>query len=113
MRGDSTAINTCFNCGKIVEPNVNHTCHTCVIETVVGTAKDMDYIFHGPIFGNVQLDQIIQKLDKIIDLLEVVSDEDEDKILLELAEKGFFKQLLDEAMMNPSASDWEKELEDI
>jgi hypothetical protein len=107
---NSTAINTCFNCGKIVELNVNHI---CTVETVVETAKDMDYILHGPIFGNVQLDKIIQKLDKIIELLEVVSDEDEDKILLELAEGGVFKQLLDEAKMNSSSSDWQKELEDI
>jgi hypothetical protein len=94
---DTSGINTCFNCGAIIEPNKIHVCE------IGGVESQKNFTLYSPLSDTFFSNQVLQKLDKIIELLEKLSDEDEDKLLLELEKKGFFQLLLDEKNLNSSS----------
>jgi len=61
-----------------------------------------NFKFSGPSFESAESNKVIQKLDKIIELLEELSKKDE-----HIVEKGMIKENL------PSFSDWQVKLDDI
>jgi len=90
----------CPRCGRIIYGDVPCNCDTGLILP--------EFTFSGPVLGNA----IAQKLDRIIELLEKLSDEDGDKILVK---SGILKDILDEAKTSssPPSSDWQKELDSL
>ena len=53
---------------------------------------------------------IVNKLDKVIELLERLPDKDED---IFLAKSDLLRHLIDEAKSNSPSSDWKQELDEL
>ncbi len=106
---ENTTSTLCNKCGVLIYEYDNRP-HECVITADVEADNSDSFTFYVPFFGDTDSKKILQKMDKIIGLLEKMDDQTEDTFL---SKSGFLKWLTNESNLSGSSLDWQKELDEL